>query len=242
MYGTRLRVARISGLRTLLGLMLALTFMPWSIWAPPPVHAALAPKYRLQVHVKSVHVYDDHDWHGAGDIQMLAHLYRCPEPSRPCVPGELGLESLTYHEYKFDGYSGMTSGIKRTIPHATDPTWRGYDLSEDAGYPMYEGERYVLRFQLADLDNGYGHVHDQMGFVDIWLDEETGYQLRAHSQDAARGGGKRGDYRLDYEVMLTQLPNLMATSLEHFPVPGSTDSLVCVGVTNTGAAPSSRSR
>lgn len=232
------RAVRISGLRFLAGLALALTFMPWSIGAPLPVHSAVPPKYRLQVLVKSVHVYDDHDWHGAGDIRMYAHLYRCPEPSKPCVPGEPGVDPVTYHEHKFDGYSGMTSGINRTLPHATDGTWGGYDLSEGAGYPMYEGERYVLRFQLEDLDNGYGHVHDKMGFVDIWLDEETGYQLRAHTQDAAKGGGKRGDYRLEYEVFLTQLPNLMPTSLEHFDVPGSTDSLVCVGVANTGAEPS----
>src|SRR4249919_3012681 len=126
MHATRLCVTRISGLRILWGLMLALTVMPWSIGAPPAAHAALAPKYRLQVLVKSVHVYDDHDWHGAGDIQMLAHLYLCPDPALPCVPGEPGLKSLTSHEYKFDGYTGMTSGINRTLPNASDPVWAGY--------------------------------------------------------------------------------------------------------------------
>ena len=239
MYAIYDRFFRTRMSRILLSLVLALTFVPWSTGAPLAVHAAAAPKYRVQVIVKSAHFYDDHDWHGAGDIRMFAHLYLCPaNTNMPCVPGEPGVKPLTYHEYKFDGYTGMTSGLNRVLPFATDHTWSGYDLSDGAGYPMYEGERYVLRFELADLDNGYGHEDDQMGFVDIWLDEATGYQLRAHAQDAAKGGGKRGDYRLDYEVRLTQLPNLVATSLEHYPVPGSSDSLVCVGVANAGAEPS----
>ena len=239
MHATRLRAVRISGLRVLLGLMLALTIAPWLSGAPLPVHAAAAPKYRLQVIVKAVHVYDDRDWHGAGDMKLQALLYLCPEAPRPCVPGQVGLKDLSAHVHAFDGYTGYTTGLNLTLPNATDLTWGGHDLSEGAGYPMYEGERYLLRFEMRDMDDDEtAGGPDYMGWVDIWLDEETGYQLRAHSQDAAKGGGKRGDYRLDYEVRLTPLPNLMPTSLEHYPVPGSTDSLVCVGVVNTGAEPS----
>ena len=239
MYVPRLRAVSQFGLRTLVGLMLALTIAPWLSGAPLPVHAATAPKYRLQVIVKSVHVYDDRDWHGAGDMRLAAILYLCPEAPQPCVPGEPGLRYRAVHVHAFDGWTGLYHRVNLTLPHTTTEAWGGYDLSEGAGYPMYEGERYLLRFEMRDKDDDEtAGGPDYMGWVDIWLDEETGDQLRAHSQDAAKGGGKRGDYRLDYEVMLTQLPNLMPTSLDHYAVPGSTDSLVCVGVVNTGAEPS----
>jgi len=242
MYATYHRFFRTGVWRILLGLVLPLTFLPWSLGGPLPVHAASkTPKHRIQVIVKSAHIYDDRDWHSQGDIEMDAHLYRCPANlNMPCVPGETGVTPLTYHTHRFDGWSSKTTRLDRTLPHATDSAW-GYDLSEDAGYPMYDGERYVLRFQMWDRDNlheGYGDDWDYMGWVDIWLDEETGYQLRAHQQDAAKGGGKRGDYRLEYEVMRTPLPNLVPYSIERFDVPESTESLVCVGVVNSGVAPS----
>jgi len=191
---------------------------------------------RVQVVVKSVYIYDDQDWHSSGDIWMMAHLYRCPDEPKPCLPEE-NTKVLTMHEHSFGGSTGQSVTLNRVLPRAADAQWGGYDLSEDAGYPLYAGERYILRFKVWDKDNGYGHQNDYMGHVDVPLAEENGYYLGTHHVDASKDGAASGDFSLNYEVIVTQLPNLLPFSLERFEIPGSSDVLACVGVSNAGAEP-----
>jgi hypothetical protein len=226
--------------RIVLGLALALTLLAGVTGSPTAVRAdpvpRREPKYRIQVVVKAVEIYDDRDLFGSGDFSMRAILHRCPDPPVDDCASILFEGLSSEHMARFSGDTGDIVKLYLTLPNAADPVWGGYDLSEDAGYPMYDGERYVLRFDLWDLDPGVND-NDYMGFVDVPLAEENQYYLGTHHVVATRGGfGDSGDFGLEYEVRITPLPNLQPFSIERFAVPNSTDDFVCIGVANNGVA------
>lgn len=233
MHATPLRVRESIVQHIVLGLVLALSLTSWSIAAPAPVHAAEYrtddPQIRLQAIVSNAHLYDDHHPpFGDYNLQLFVELHRCPASPAACVVGQ-GTSILTTYTRAFNGGTDAPVKLYWITPRATDPTAERYDLSEDAGYPLYDGERYVLRFSMWERDV-FSNV--DMGSIDVELGEDNQWQLGSHSAKASSG-----DFGLDYEIRMTQLPNLRPTSIEHLDVPVSSDFLVCVGLINTGPEP-----
>jgi hypothetical protein len=234
----KLRKTVVLRLRMLLGLMLALTFMPWALGPAAPVraedHPVTNPQIRLQVNVKKAYIDDDHDPIGSGELRLSATLLRCPAEPAQCSYRH-GTTYLTESFYSFHGDTNEPSTIDWTAPTAADRSAPGYDLSEHAGYPLFDGERYLLRFEMWDRDPTND---DFLGWIEEYLGEDNQWRLGSHhgkaSTDAKLFGG---DFGLDYEILVTQLPNLLPFSIERHDVPGSSDVLVCVGVINAGAEP-----
>jgi hypothetical protein len=215
--------------------------------APPALQARMAPgdvpRARLQLVVKSIRILDDRDL-GDGEFRLTVHLGRCPSAPATCAvedpPGYLqqapGTAPLTESAPKHFSAGERTVGLDWVLPQATDRVWGGYDLSDDAGYPVFTAQRYLLRLDLWELDVGND---DFMGTVTLMLREEDGWGVGTHTM---RGLFQRGgqyfitDYEAWFEVRRTPLPDLAPTAIRVVEGAGGIDS-VCMTVVNAGWEP-----
>ncbi|HZO32888.1 MAG TPA: CARDB domain-containing protein [Chloroflexota bacterium] len=113
-----------------------------------------------------------------------------------------------------------------------------YDLSEDAGYPVFTAQSYLLRLDLWEMDNGLSD-HDFMGTVTMVLREEDGWGVGTYE---VRGLFERGgkyfvtDYEAWIEIRRTPLPDLVPTAIRVVEGAGGIDR-VCMSVVNNGWEP-----
>src|SRR5262245_60328951 len=124
--------ARASALA--LKLTIALAFLGVTLLpaAPPsladhtPDHESIA---RLQVILKSIHVEDDQDYFGEGEIEGTVSLMRCTTAMEACsiVGSPYGLM------LDFNADSGDTVTFDRILPGM-----------EADGFPVYPGDRFKL--------------------------------------------------------------------------------------------------
>lgn len=262
MLSRRFATAAAAAARTVfaLGLVAAL-LLP--TYAPPnAVRAAAEPEdpvARLQVVVKSVYIRDAREsWlRGEGDIVLRVAIWRCNEGIPPPCFNDSGADYYVYRllypdeelrdkagpiawaEESFGSDSGETVRLNRLVPRAGDRMWGG-NTSEQVGFALYAGRRYVLTFVMIESDPV--GLDDWMGQVFHFLDtEENGLGIGTHtasSSDTCIRGivveTKGPCYDITYEIRRTPLPDLKPIAIRTPDDRSTAGDDVCVDVQNTG--------
>jgi hypothetical protein len=207
---------------------------------------------RIQIIVRSINVVNDRDgaFRGSGEFAMTTSFWRCSSASGPCVSGD-GLAALVAESsYSFSADSGDFKVLDRLMPVAADVK-DGALASEDSGFALHAGQRYVFQVSMFERDTVIG---DNMGGIQQVLDESNQWGLGLHLQEPARplmdrslitgdicagcGGVIVGDYLVTYEIVRTELPDLRPTAIRVLDrAPGATDDEVCLEADNSGLAP-----
>jgi hypothetical protein len=230
----------VSGVRRVLpvfGLVAALIVSSLGSAAPGRAAATIPPEARLQVIVKSVTIYDDHDPFpfGVGELRLSAALHRCvPEPE-PCVYEDGHRQIPQAHASKsFEADEGEAVALNWILPDATEQVFGGYDLSEGAGFPLYPGERYLLIFEMMELDE---NTDDYLGAVVEQISAADGWHLGTRSARGLYvedGLALIDSYEVLFEIRRTPLPDLRPTKAVVRDGSGGLSN-VCLGVVNEGS-------
>src|SRR4051794_39284085 len=205
-----------------------------SAFGPP--QAAVAdtppdPAARLQVLVKSFHIYDDRDLFGAGDEAWVVELCSA------AASGFCGADSKqdTYGgDIPFHASGGADVTINYLLPQAGDS--RTADVTPEAGMPVYSDRRYHLLFTMEDQDFVDG---DDMGAIDANLTEANGWDIGTHTARSIHGDGSPGDYSATWEVRRAPLPDLTIKNMYIQDPAGS--PLICAEIGNVGERPAASS-
>jgi hypothetical protein len=191
--------------------------------APARADTPADPAARLQIVLKNVHVYDDHDFFGRGQMAFGARICHLTAGER-CTATEADATVRTH----FSVDSGDNVTMPNVVPeYGADMT---PDVSPEAGVPVYAGERY--RF-LAGINE---NTDDDMGSLLMDLDEEHGWGIGTYtirSQDFDYG--RTGDFDLTFEIRRVPLPDLWVKSV--YVQPAGDTSWVCADVWNAGQRP-----
>jgi hypothetical protein len=132
-----MRLARMA--RSSLAFVMAASLVISALAPPSAVEAQTSsdPVARLQFIVHKVHIRDDEDLFGSGELQLAAGL--CADDgthpynrSFQCAPGPSVMMS-----YSFSASSGDDVILNRVAPRVGDSTSRG--ASAEAGLPVYAG-------------------------------------------------------------------------------------------------------
>lgn len=197
--------------------------------APMPEESDLAA--RVQVVVKSVHIWDDRDW-GDGDLHLRYWLH-CTEKAVSCF----GLDSVNIDHYDkvLSASSGETRIIGAVLPGSTDRLSTKFSPSVEMGYSLYRGHVYGLGFEMREHDDLT--ENEDMGERRIVLTAENGWAIGSHSLRSFRNG-VQGDFTIDFEVRAVPLPDLQALhQITVHDLTGGTKQRVCMVVHNGGAIP-----
>jgi hypothetical protein len=188
------------------------------------------PVARLQIVITRVYIANDRDRFGAGEMTLEAAVIRCP--SSVCQWPQVANtgQVLAYARRGFSASSGDTVPLDRVLPGAEDRILEGYEASGEIGLAVYEGERYLLRFDMSDDDPSGS---DYLGRALLPFVAEGNWEIGSHSIWSQKTEeGVRGDYRIDVEIRRAPLPNLRPSI---FRKPdGSGDFLYCAEVVNDG--------
>jgi hypothetical protein len=201
-------------------LIAALTLAAWILPAAP-VRAEHAPDHesiaRFQVILKRIHVEDDEDWFGEGEINGQAQLTRCNHAVEKCVP----VGSLYGVVLDFNADSGDTVTFDRIFPGL-----------EDDGFPVYPGDWFRIAMTMSEEDATAGHTialdSDEMGDVNFTFSEADNWRLG----QPYIGWSSNSDYWVEFEVRRAPVPDLSPVGIKALKLPGTTDDTVCVGVVN----------
>jgi hypothetical protein len=202
------------------------------------------PDARIQVVLKQVHIFDDEDTFGEGEIHLLAIVTEC-------VDGQCAWQCVVPNDYcNADGpiFSqarlnfGADSGDRvnlgdRLMPRSDDAvfaaTRAALGVSDEAGIPVYAGKRY--QFGVLGWENDVGPFDfDTLGYLSADIDESNGWGVGTYTRTSVENDdGNPGSFEMTFEIRRTPLPDL---------VPGAIRSLnlddgrpvVCPSVTNRG--------
>jgi hypothetical protein len=225
-------------------------------WAEdPPVHV---PETRLQLVVKRVHVFDDEDWIGSGEITIHAAVLECvsPEPHGvlPCTWGSKEAPNRPYASaarmFSFSADSGDDVALNTIVatPKGGIPAKNSSD-PEDATFLVRPDRQYAVAFLGAEGD-GAGWEQfgirwdtfvpyllidmDYMGTASMLIDEGGGWGLGARSLLGSKDYG--ADFSVDFEIRQPALPDLVP----HHAIPRRLDDgryVICASALNRGEAP-----
>jgi hypothetical protein len=212
---------------------LAATLLMSALVPPAPVRAAdplpepPKPAARVQVVVKEVYIWDDRD---PGDGEMtLRFEMRCFAKPTPCLGRpEANLDGYERHVY---GSTGDTVTLGNLLPQSREKMLPEYDGSVEAGYPLYLGQNYQLRFEMSESD--YFSTDEDMGERWIFLSPENGWGIGQHRLRSTRVS-TWGDFEIEFEVRAVPLPDFRPVDIKAYDLPGSTNKLVCVAIENDG--------
>lgn len=190
----------------------------------PPVPAA-----RLQVVVKKIHINNDRDGWGSGEMRLYVQI--CPQDG-PANVIQHGCENATGFaaRYDFSADSGTDVFPNRALPAVGDFAYG--DASIESGTPVYAGQTYILQTGMLEDDTFGG---DDMGITLNALTAENGWQIGEHTQlGSAHSDGApfgRSDYVITYEIVRTPLPDLHVRGLRIIP---GTPRFWCAQIENIG--------
>jgi hypothetical protein len=187
--------------------------------------SAADPVARLQVVIKNVHIYDDTDWLGDGELTLQANFRSIDDTRRA---GYLE-ESLL--QQKFHAGSGANVPLERILPGEGQSL--GGDASIEVGLPVYAGQHYQFIADLSDQDVIGG---DFLGQLVAPVDEEHGWGIGTFTLRSEHGPGQVGEYDVTYEIRRAPLPDLKINRFEVAGLPGSEQ--VCGQIYNGGERPS----
>jgi hypothetical protein len=216
---------------------------------PAPARAATPPDpaARLQVVIKSVKIFDDHEWFGSGEMHLWTTMWICDVRAAvsPCWRSEdFPPRHYAAASVEFSASSDSTVTLNRVVPQPGDYAVGSDLVSMETGFTMNYGRFYRLQFGmwesdatvvelgqcftfvLCDPDPSLGEVH-----MDLNQQSEWGFGTR--TMRSVREGGGPGDFQITFEIRRTPLPDLQPTAIELLQNPAGTDS-VCLVVENVG--------
>jgi hypothetical protein len=120
------------------------------------------PNARLQFVIRSVHIRDDRDLFGAGEMRFTAYTRGDGTELSKC-----GEEPLARWDYGFDADSGDTRDLDHMVPQEGDRAEGGATV--EAGVPVYLDQHYHFYAYMKDEDE---FTYDQMGYVAVPLPAE----------------------------------------------------------------------
>lgn len=244
-------ISRIPGpLAALLMATCVLFGIPGSVPQTHANHRLGAEPERLEVELKVLHVLDDQDWFGAGELHLAMGVQTCDirVAVSPCW------ESRDFQPRSVGGWgqsvsadSGDILTMDRLYPQPGD--WvDGTTVSGATGFPVYPGHQYRLRFGMWEDDPTAVEIGQcftvvlcdpdpALGSVTLELNEANGWGLGMHGRvRSVRDDGDPGDFEVTYEVRRTPLPDLWARGIRQ--IGEGNQAFYCVAVQNIGERPS----
>jgi hypothetical protein len=220
--------------------------------AAAPVYANHRPGVepeRLDIEVKVLHIFDDQDWFGAGELRFPMAVDTCDlrVAITPCWDSRDFQPQFVGGWWKsFSADSGDIINMDRLFPQPGD--WvDGSTVSEATGFPVYPGHQYRLRFLMwgddptaVELGQCFTLMCDPdpaLGNVTLELNEANGWGLGLQGRvRSVKEDGDPGDIEVTYEVRRTPLPDFWARGIRRI---GEGDrAFYCVMVQNVGERPS----
>jgi hypothetical protein len=211
--------------RAVLAIALAALLLPGAPAAPvqaehAPDHESIA---RLQVVLTRIHVEDDEDWFGEGEIEGEVHLERCNHAVEKCTA-----VGSRYLVLDFNADSGDTRTFDRVLPGL-----------EANGFPVYPGDWFTIAMELVEQDELGNHTvvlrqyGEDMGDVNFVFSEADNWRLGR----PLIAWSSNSDYWVEFEVRPAPVPDLSPVGIKTLKLPGTTDDTVCVGVVNRELPP-----
>jgi hypothetical protein len=229
--------------------LLAVPFSPASIQKPasadePIVRDHRDPDARLQIVLKQVHIFDDEDTFGEGEIHLLAIVtecldaqcvWQCAVPNDYCTAdGPIFSQALL----NFGANSGDRVNLgDRLMPRSDDAvfaaTRAALGVSDEAGIPVQAGKRY--QFGVLGWENDAGPFDfDTLGYFSLDIEESNGWGVGSYTRPGVMNDdGKPGDFEMTFEVRRTPLSDLVPASIRGQLLDDGRP-VVCATVANTG--------
>jgi hypothetical protein len=215
----------------------------------PPVRDHREPDARIQVVLKQVHIFDDEDTFGAGEIHLLAIVtecvdaqcvWQCAVPNDYCTAdGPIYSQALM----NFSANSGARVNLAdRLMPRSDDAvfaaTRAALGVTDETGIPLHVGKRYQLG--VLGWENDVGPFDfDTLGYFSVDLDESNGWGVGTYTRTSVENDdGKPGDFEMTFDVRPTPLPDLVPQSLQGRLLDDGRP-IVCTLVANLGEQESS---
>jgi CARDB protein len=222
--------------------------------APEALADDIVPAAHLQVIVKDVHIYDDRDLIGSGEMHMVVGIWECNAGAQPPCYYEGNFQDwrtldpiienraqgIARAELDFSSDSDEDHAPNRLIPSTEDERFR-LDVTEEQGFTIYAGRHYVLAFKMWELDDTISDTvlfqPDYMGEVFQLMDtDEHGLGLGTHKERSYNEEAYNpGDYQITYEIRPAPLPDLAVTILNRDE---GIQHYICAEVQNIGDKPS----
>lgn len=177
---------------------------------------------RLQIVVKSVHIYDDTDW-GKGEMGLTAGLAEGEGEVTRFTP------QIAYMKADFSANSGDDYQMGHVLPTEGDVMTAG--TSPEAGIPVVAGGQYVFYADIFEKDGIFSSV-DYLGEIEFPLNAGNGWGIGEHTIRSVKDG-KQGNFALTFEIRRAPLPDLRPVNIKVTDLPGSTKKRVCVAVVNS---------
>lgn len=232
----------------LVGLLFANVFgLLSSARADEPVRV---PETRLQLFVKRVHIFDDRDWLGSGELTVHAAVIECtsPEPhlELPCT----GSRVVAGRMLRFSADSGddvqLNTLIAAPRPYASD---RNSSDPEDLTFNVSSGKQYAVAFLALEGDgNGLEMFADwdtfkptllpdfeYLGTARMVIDVGNNWRVGAHSLLGDKDYG--ADFSVEFDIRRPALPDLVP----HHVLPRQLDDgryVICASTVNRGESTS----
>jgi hypothetical protein len=221
------------GGRRTLAFAVAASLAVSALGPPSPARAdgPADPAARLQIVINTIHIIEDTDLIGSGEMKLSTGL---TGPAAPDAPGTAGFKFI--YDHAFSAGSGDDVTLDRVMPQDSDAPGPG--VTPEAGVPVYPGLHYDLRFSMYDRD-AFDIDNDDMGAIVAHVDEDHGWEIGIHTVRSLHDDGSPGDYMLTFEVRRTPLPDLWVKSVYVQPSPGGAPgtSWICADVWNAGQRP-----
>lgn len=206
--------------RALAGLALAATLLPW---APVPTparaehEAGHEPVARLQLLLKEIYIYDDHDpgWFlGAGEL----HLF-------------VGWPGSGYRT-SFSASGGNTVTLDRL---AVDNVFNEPGEGSESWFPVYAGERFGVTSNIEERDDFTDT--DYLGTTLTFFADRDGWGVGTHKERSYFNNDQGmfdhlGDYELTFEIRRAPVPDLEPVSMKVTRGAPSALDTVCAAVLN----------
>jgi hypothetical protein len=207
---------------------------------------------RLEIELKVIHIFDDQDWFGKGEMHLGMNVQTCDlrVAVNPCWKSrDFSPRPIGGWGTSFSANSGDVRNMNRLYPQPGD--WvDGTTVSEGVGFPVYPGHQYRLRFWMLEDDPTSVEIGQcftvimcdpdpQLGEVTLELTDANGWGVGIHGRvRSVDEEGDPGDFEVTYEVRRTQLPDLWARGIRQI---GDGDgAFFCVMVQNVGDRPSAQ--
>jgi hypothetical protein len=222
--------------------------------APPPLARAdepvRVPETRLQLFVKRIHIFDDRDWLGSGELTVHAAVIECtaPEPhlELPCTGSRVAAGRML----RFSADSGDDVDLNKLIaaprPSASDSNSSD---PEDLTFNVSTGKQYAVAFLALEGDgNGLEMFVDwdtfkpylmpefeYLGTARMLIDEGNNWRVGAHSLLGDKDYG--ADFSVEFDIRRPALPDLVP----HHVIPRQLDDgryVICASTLNRGESAS----
>jgi hypothetical protein len=237
----------LTRLRIRLGLMLAVTLLPWTIGPgataraeEPIVRDHREPNARIVVVIKRIIVHDDMDW-GDGDVdisyQVRTSTEHCDWKKPDC--GRLVVEGAAP---EFSATDGSVEHLDRSVPAEGD-SLADSTVSPELGIPIRAGQSYGLAITGLEDDEYEDDVMgilvtditDQDGKIRFGTRTERGNSRCEHGfANTFCGTNDLAAFSVEYEIREAPLPDLRPIDIKVTDLPGSPKKRVCIAVQNAG--------